>query len=86
MYVSRKKLIPISPGHAMQTTQCIHISGYGSVSLLACSVVLRANSEGSKGFMRDTWLGPNLARDAWKPQNRNVIRETSNACEAWFIL
>ena len=56
-----------------------------SVSLLMCSVVLRAKSEGSKGFMRDTWLGPNFARDAWKPQNRNVIRETSNACEALFI-
>ena len=52
---------------------------------LVCSVVLRAKSERSKGFMRDTWLGPNFARDAWKPQNRNVIRETSNACEACFI-
>ena len=56
-----------------------------SVSLLVCSVVIRAKSEGIEGFMRDTWLGPNFARDAWKPQNRNVIRETSNACEAWFI-
>ena len=25
--VFRKKLIPISPGHAMQTTQCIHRYG-----------------------------------------------------------
>ena len=23
-------------------------------------------NEGSKGFMRDAWLGPNLVRDAWK--------------------
>ena len=63
--MSRKKLIPISPGHAMprdhpmypplwltRATKDLQLPD--SVSLLMCSVVLRAKSEGSKGFMRDT--------------------------------